>query len=280
MDRARSAIRSVEPARRWHRKRPSPRENGGRGPVGYYLEGWRQDLHRQCLHATLGPAGHVVRPHPPNCLRMSPIRGFGGPEIASRTGLDSRWTGLVGCRDEDPAPSTGGPIGRLRRDPAARPRATRPRSGPGQRIPLAGGRARCGGAGAGLASATSSGSTAPVARARAPRARAARGAPSASSSGIRAEVLAQRLRASSACRGPRPGGRSGIAAPRLEPSDEHLGLAVHARDPVGSPRSSLVEKFPSVQITLGSISSTWRSRYSVAVSISIGSGSRLPGGGT
>ena len=48
--------------------------------------------------------------------------------------------------------------------------------------------------------------------------------------------------------------------------------------PVGSSRSSLVEKFPSVQITDGSISSTWRSRYSSQLAISIGCGSRLPGG--
>ena len=48
--------------------------------------------------------------------------------------------------------------------------------------------------------------------------------------------------------------------------------------PVGSPRSSLVEKLPSVQITVGWISSTWRSRYSWQFSISTGCGSRLPGG--
>ena len=39
-----------------------------------------------------------------------------------------------------------------------------------------------------------------------------------------------------------------------------------------------MEKLPSVQITVGSISSTWRSRYSWQFSISTGCGSRLPGG--
>ena len=34
--------------------------------------------------------------------------------------------------------------------------------------------------------------------------------------------------------------------------------------PVVSPRSSLVEKLPSVQITLGSISSTWLAQVALA----------------
>ena len=48
--------------------------------------------------------------------------------------------------------------------------------------------------------------------------------------------------------------------------------------PVLSPRSSLVEKLPSVQITVGWMSSTWLRRYSLQDSISLGCGSRLLGG--
>src|SRR6266545_6238393 len=46
----------------------------------------------------------------------------------------------------------------------------------------------------------------------------------------------------------------------------------------GSLLSSLVEKLPSVQTTRGAINSSERNRYAWQLSISCGSGSRLPGG--
>src|SRR3954451_6476265 len=46
----------------------------------------------------------------------------------------------------------------------------------------------------------------------------------------------------------------------------------------GTPRSSWVEKLPSVHTARGAIRSSWRNRYSWQLSISCGSGSRLPGG--
>ena len=74
------------------------------------------------------------------------------------------------------------------------------------------------------------------------------------------EVLPQLLLAPAACAARRPGGRSGRAAP----------AGPRARAPAGCPWtgvmprldrvSSLVAKLPSVQITFGSISSTWRCR--------------------
>ena len=85
-------------------------------------------------------------------------------------------------------------------------------------------------------------------RRRAPAARDAGGSPRAGS------------RASAACRARRRGGRSDTAAPRRGPIMRISSRPCRRVIPVGSPRSSLVEKLPSVHTTRGSISSSWRNR--------------------
>ena len=105
----------------------------------------------------------------------------------------------------------------------------------------------------------------------------AAGAPSASSSGRRAKSS----RSVSSIRGvysAAAGWKIGYSRTARLPSVSTSGRPCTRVIPVGSSRSSLVEKLPSVQITLGWISSTWRYRYPLQFSISAGCGSRLPGG--
>ena len=83
--------------------------------------------------------------------------------------------------------------------------------------------------------------------------------PSASSSGSRAKSsrsVSSFRGVYSAAAGWKIGYSRTARAPRTSTSARPCRRVI----PVGSARSSLVEKFPSVQITLGSISSTWRSR--------------------
>ena len=90
----RSAHRSLEASAhaggRAGKKMTDPRENGGAGR-SLLLEGWRQDLHRQSLQPTLGPAGtgFAVTPESPaNTLICASEKA----EIASRTAWTTAWT--------------------------------------------------------------------------------------------------------------------------------------------------------------------------------------------
>ena len=56
------------------------------------------------------------------------------------------------------------------------------------------------------------------------------------------------------------GWKIGYSRTARDPSTRTSGCPCTRVIPAGSSRSSLVEKLPSVQITLGSISSIWRSR--------------------
>ena len=111
----------------------------------------------------------------------------------------------------------------------------------------------------------------PRARARAGRAAAE---PAARGSGRSRRAGRRRWPASTARP---PGGTAGTGAAARPPIARISGRPCRRVIPTGSPRRSFVAKLPSVHTTRGSISSTWRSRYSRQLSISTGSGSRLPG---